>query len=101
MVVYDPKVPADEIRRDVLGAGVDNPRLTAAATPYAAAEGAHALAIATEWDEFKTLDYTRIYGAMAKPASVFDGRNILDLKKLEAIGFRVHGIGKPLQGGAR
>jgi UDPglucose 6-dehydrogenase len=95
VVVYDPKVPAEEIRRDVLGAGVDHPRLIVAATPYAAAEGAHALAIATEWDEFKQLDYTRIYAAMAKPASIFDGRNITDLAALKAIGFRVYGIGKP------
>jgi UDPglucose 6-dehydrogenase len=92
--VYDPKVPADEIRRDVLGKGVENPLLTIAADAYEAAKGAHALAIATEWDEFKTLDYTRIYEAMSKPAFIFDGRNILDLEKLRAIGFRASGIGK-------
>ena len=94
VVVYDPKVPADEIRRDVLGAGKDDPRLTVANSAYEAAAGAHALAIVTEWDEFKTLDYTKIYESMVKPACVFDGRNILDLAKLRAIGFRTHGIGK-------
>jgi UDPglucose 6-dehydrogenase len=94
VVVYDPKVPADEIRRDVLGSGKDDPRLTVAKTAYEAAEGAHALAIVTEWDEFKTLDYAKIYAAMVKPACIFDGRNILDLAKLRAIGFRTHGIGK-------
>jgi UDPglucose 6-dehydrogenase len=92
--VYDPKVPADEIRRDVLGKGVDNPLLTIAPDAYEAAKGAHALAIATEWDEFKSLDFTRIYEAMSKPAFLFDGRNILDLEKLRAIGFRASGIGK-------
>jgi UDPglucose 6-dehydrogenase len=95
VVIYDPKVPAEEIRRDVLGAGVDNPRLTVAPSAYAAAEGAHALAITTEWDEFKQLDYARIYASMAKPASFFDGRNITDLAQLKGIGFRVYGIGKP------
>ena len=94
VVVYDPKVPAEEIRRDVLGAGVDNPRFAVAANPYAAAEGAHALAITTEWDEFRGLDYARIYAAMAKPASVFDGRNVVDLAALSALGFRAFGIGK-------
>jgi UDPglucose 6-dehydrogenase len=94
VVVYDPKVPADEIRRDVLGAGPDNPRLTVAATPYAAAAGAHALAITTEWDEFRQLDYARIYAAMAKPASLFDGRNVVNLAALTALGFRAYGIGK-------
>ena len=94
VVVYDPKVPAAQIRRDVLGAGADNPRLVVAASAYEAAHGSHALAIVTEWDEFKSLDYSKIFAAMVKPASVFDGRNILDLAALTAIGFRAHGIGK-------
>jgi UDPglucose 6-dehydrogenase len=94
VVVYDPKVPADEIRTDVLGKGKEEPRLTVAASAYEAAKGAHALAIVTEWDEFKALDYEKIYAAMEQPAFVFDGRNILDLAKLKKIGFRVSGIGK-------
>lgn len=91
--VYDPKVPADEIRRDVLGKSEDV-RLTVADSAYEACAGAHAIAVLTEWDEFKTLDYSRIYDGMTKPAFVFDGRNILNLEALGAIGFRVHGIGK-------
>lgn len=94
VTVYDPKVPADEIRRDVLGAGKDEPRLTIANSAYEAVDGAHAVAVVTEWDEFKKLDYQQVYGAMTKPAFIFDGRNILDLAQLEKIGFRVHGIGK-------
>jgi UDPglucose 6-dehydrogenase len=94
VAVYDPKVPAAEIRHDVLGKGNDDPRLTVAASAYEAAAGAHALAIVTEWDEFKRLDFAAIYAAMAKPAFVFDGRNILDLGKLRALGFRASGIGK-------
>ena len=94
VTVYDPKVPADEIRRDVLGKDTGNPLLTIASNAYEAAAGAHALAIATEWDEFKSLDFARIYGAMSKPAFVFDGRNILDLQKLRDIGFRAAGVGK-------
>jgi len=99
VVVYDPKVPAEEIRKDVVVgskevlAGVDS-RLTIAKSAYEAADGAHALAVLTEWDEFKKLDYARIFAAMNKPAFVFDGRNILDLPKLAALGFRTHGIGK-------
>ncbi len=94
VVVYDPKVPADEIVRDVLGAGQTNPRLIVAKSAAEAAQGAHALAIVTEWDEFKTLDYAKIYDGMMKPAFFFDGRNITDLAKLRAIGFRASGIGK-------
>jgi UDPglucose 6-dehydrogenase len=93
--VYDPKVPADEIIADTLGAGKTNPRLTVAKTAYEACAGAHAIAIVTEWDEFKTLDYARIFAAMPKPACLLDGRNIVDLAALRKIGFRAFGIGKP------
>lgn len=92
--VYDPKVPADEIRRDVLNGAPDNPRLTVAKDAYSACAGAHAIAIITEWDEFKTLDYVRIYAGMPKPAFLFDGRNIVDLAALRKIGFKATGIGR-------
>ncbi|MBC8011651.1 MAG: UDP-glucose 6-dehydrogenase [Burkholderiales bacterium] len=95
VVVYDPKVPADEIVADVCGKGVAaNPRLSVAKNAYEACAGAHAIAIVTEWDEFKTLDYAKIYEGMPKPAFIFDGRNITDLAKLRTIGFRASGIGK-------
>lgn len=94
VVVYDPKVPADEIREDVLGKGGSDARLTVVSSAYEATAGAHAIAIVTEWDEFKTLDYRKIFASMQQPAFIFDGRNILDLPKLAQIGFRVGGIGK-------
>jgi UDPglucose 6-dehydrogenase len=93
--VYDPKVPADEIRRDVLNGGEANPGLTIAKDAYEACAGAHAIVIVTEWDEFKTLDYARIFAGMPKPAFLFDGRNIVDLAALRKIGFSASGIGKP------
>jgi UDPglucose 6-dehydrogenase len=93
VTVYDPKVPENEIRHDVSG-DAENTRLSVVQSAYEACEGAHAVAILTEWDEFKQLDFKKIYKAMAKPAFVFDGRNILDLAELQAIGFRVQGIGK-------
>jgi UDPglucose 6-dehydrogenase len=94
VVIYDPKVPADEIRADVLGKDGRSDRLTIAQSAEEAAQGAHALAVVTEWDEFKRLDYARIFAAMQQPAHVFDGRNILDLPRLREIGFRATGIGK-------
>lgn len=94
VVVYDPKVPAAQIRTEVLGAGVENARLVIASSAAAAAEGAHVLAVVTEWDEFRTLDYAAFFEGMVKPAFVFDGRNILDLAALRAIGFNAFGIGK-------
>ncbi len=63
--------------------------------PCQAAEGCHALAIMTEWALYKTLDYTRIYQSMEKPAFVFDGRNITDHQLLFEIGFNVYPIGRP------
>jgi len=96
VVVYDPKVPADEIRRDVLGSA-ENDRLIIAESAEEAAAGAHALAIVTEWDAFKTLDFAKIHAGMHKPAFVFDGRNVLPHAQLRTLGFRVFAIGKPAQ----
>ncbi|MGD2084618.1 MAG: nucleotide sugar dehydrogenase [Candidatus Aminicenantes bacterium] len=62
--------------------------------PYKAAEEASAIAVMTEWEEFKTLDYEGIYQSMKKPAFIFDGRNILNHKQLYEIGFNVYPIGK-------
>jgi len=64
-------------------------------TALSAATGAHAIAVLTEWDEFVSLDYTKIYEVMSKPAFIFDGRNILPHKQLRDIGFEVYAIGKP------
>lgn len=94
VVVYDPKVSEAEIRRDLQAAGADVRRLSIADSAYAAAEGAHAVAVVTEWDEFRTLDFARIYQAMTKPAFVFDGRNILPADRLRELGFRVYAIGR-------
>jgi len=63
--------------------------------PYKAAHHSHAIAVLTEWDLYKELDYEKIYEEMEKPAFVFDGRNILDHQKLFQIGFNVYPLGKP------
>jgi len=65
--------------------------------PYKAAEGAHAVALLTDWKEYGELDYRRIYDSMAKPAFIFDGRNMLDHQTLFDIGFEVYSIGKGLK----
>jgi UDPglucose 6-dehydrogenase len=63
--------------------------------PRAAARGAHAIAVLTEWPEFAALDYAALYETMVHPAFVFDGRNALDHRALHAIGFNVYGVGRP------
>ena len=61
---------------------------------YEAAEGAHAIALVTQWREYRELDYETIFKTMVKPAFIFDGRNHLDHQKLFEIGFNVFPLGK-------
>ena len=68
--------------------------LTFEPNPYKAAKGAHAIAVLTEWDVYRDLDYERIFKSMVQPAFIFDGRNILDHKRLYHMGFNVFAIGK-------
>jgi len=92
--VYDPKVGEEQIRHDVLGEG-SNPNLVVVRSAEEACHGAHAVAVLTEWDEFKDLDFRKIHDGMLKPAFLFDGRNILPHDRLREIGFRLFAIGKP------
>ncbi len=69
-------------------------RVTFEPDPYKAAEGAHAVALLTEWKEYQTLDYQKIFDSMPQPAFLFDGRNHLDHQALYDIGFNVYSIGK-------
>lgn len=101
--IYDPQVSREEMWVEMgytCGITKDNhpgleKSITTCQDAYSACEGAHAIATLTEWDEFKTLDFDRIFASMAKPAFVFDGRNILDHEKLRKIGFEVYAIGQP------
>ena len=95
LAIYDPKVTLDQIYLD-LGAKSEPNReekIEVCSDAYQAVEGAHALAILTEWDEFRDLDYRKIYDRMMKPAFIFDGRNIANRKELIDIGFKVYAIG--------
>jgi len=102
LVYYDPKVDEKQLIFELSNPQLNLPtdvvqkRVTIANDPYEAAKDSHAIIICTEWDEFKTLDYKRIYESMLKPAFVFDGRLILDHKKLTSIGFHVEAIGKKI-----
>jgi UDPglucose 6-dehydrogenase len=98
IVVFDPKVEQEQIQFDLnyLNTRTEEENKNAVKSvgnPYEACKNAHAIAILTEWDEFKSYDWKQIYDNMLKPAFVFDGRNILDKKALEGIGFKYHGIG--------
>jgi len=94
--VYDPKVErADalvEFRHHDIE--IKESHFITSNSPEEACDGAHAIVLLTEWDEFKTYDYEAFYRNMQKPAFIFDGRNILDHNSLNNIGFEVHSIGR-------
>ena len=98
LTVYDPKVSFSKILSDLDYLESRTPaqnkeHIAAATTAYEACQNAHAIAILTEWDEFRSYDWKKIYDSMQKPAFVFDGRNILDADQMKAIGFVYLGIG--------
>ncbi len=99
IVVYDPKVPAEQVYKDLDYLGTrspeDNRRLvTVVNDPYEALHGAHAVAVLTEWDEFKSYDWAQIKENMKKPAFVFDGRKLLNGEQLNGLGFDYYAIGE-------
>jgi UDPglucose 6-dehydrogenase len=96
--VYDPKVGEDQVFADLnylrtRSLEENQKGVTVCTDPYECCKDAHAIAVLTEWDEFVDYDWQRIYDNMQKPAKIFDGRNVLDCKKLRAIGFKVQSIG--------
>ena len=92
LAIHDPKVSEEQIYLD-LGESVKG-KIILDSDPYEACKDSHAIAIMTEWDSFKSLDYKRIFQTMQKPAFIFDGRNILDHGALREIGFTVWAVGK-------
>ena len=108
LTIYDPQVSLEQIRSELAylmtnGAGelseqnrkLIETNVEVAPSPIAAAKDAHAIAVLTEWDEFKSANFSAVHQAMKKPAFLFDGRNLLDAEQLSQHGFEVHAIGKP------
>ncbi|PVX46572.1 UDPglucose 6-dehydrogenase [Flavobacterium sp. 103] len=98
IAVYDPKVSRKKILSDLdyletRATEVNEKSIFTFDDPYLSCEKAHAIAVLTEWDEFVTYDWQKIYDGMQKPAFIFDGRNILNKSELESIGFVYQAIG--------
>jgi len=72
---------------------ISREKLVYGKTAYEAADGVDALVLATEWNEFRDPDWTRIRLGMRKPV-LFDGRNIFDPKKMIGLGFTYFGVGR-------
>ncbi len=68
--------------------------VTFAASNYEALAGADALAVATDWNEYRHPDFARIKATLAN-AIVIDGRNLYNPEKMAALGFQYHSIGRP------
>jgi UDPglucose 6-dehydrogenase len=88
VTISDPKA-LKNARKDLVGYNVNYVE-----DPCKAAEGCEAIAVMTDWDIYRRLDFKKIFDSMEKPAFIFDGRNILDHKLCFKIGFNVYPIGK-------
>ncbi|MEY4702726.1 MAG: hypothetical protein RIR96_623, partial [Bacteroidota bacterium] len=84
--VFDPEAMTNT--KAVLG-----DMISYAENQYHALEGADALIIATEWNEFRTPDFERIAGLL-KQKTIFDGRNLFDLQSMEKLGFHYESVGR-------
>lgn len=67
-------------------------RIEYAANEYAALQGADALIIATEWNDFRRPDFDRVKGWLKAPV-IFDGRNLYSARKMRDLGFTYYGVG--------
>ncbi len=107
LAIFDPQVSEELVKAELRGAMANKhgflsdsdaklieKNVSVVECPYRAAEQAHAVAVLTEWDMFKQLDFDRVYRSMQQPACLFDGRNLLDRHQLQQIGFHVEAIGK-------
>jgi UDPglucose 6-dehydrogenase len=70
------------------------PQIQFGKTAYDAAEGAEALLIATEWEQFRKLDWDRIRDSMTRPL-ILDGRNLLTASEMKSRGFEYYSMGRP------
>ena len=87
VTAYDPTVATNEEGHDLIG-------VTRSADPYEACRGAAVVALLTEWDEFRWLDFEKVADLMDH-ASIVDARNLLDPRALRNKGFGYTGIGRP------
>ncbi len=93
LAIYDPKVSKDAILSSLALPLEQTASIEFCDSAREACNQSHCIAILTEWDEFKEIDFAEIYESMIKPAILFDGRNLLDLEKIRSIGFTAKGIG--------
>ncbi|KZS96813.1 nucleotide sugar dehydrogenase [Sistotremastrum niveocremeum HHB9708] len=100
VTIYDPQVPHAQIWEDLKEASPHltleqiQKQVTITSSAVEACNKAEAVVIATEWKEFREIDWQDIHSRMSKPAFLFDGRLLVDAEKLRTIGFKVTTIGR-------
>lgn len=91
--IYDPKVESKTILSTLKTKPGNDENIEIAGSVLEAVTDSHCVVVLTEWDEFTEVNFKEVYSLMHKPASLFDGRNILNLNELRSIGFSAVGIG--------
>ena len=91
---YDPRVKKEQILREFVGEEYKE-KVFVCESEICAAKATDAVIVLTEWDQFRFLEWKKIYKIMRKPAWVFDSRIFLDRDKLEDIGFNTWTTGTP------
>ena len=94
LTFYDPKVKEVQIVNELKDIECEG-NWFYCKTSFEAAEGADAVLILTEWEEFKNIKWSNLYNIMRKPAWIFDSRNYIDSNSLKNIGFNVWTVGNP------
>ena len=94
--IYDPKVKEHQINFDLLclNEKFDSTSVNFVNDPFLNIVNYNVITIMTEWDEFKSYDWDKVYRRIKKPAYIFDGRNILDFEKIKKLGFDYTGLGR-------
>jgi UDPglucose 6-dehydrogenase len=90
VTAYDPKGAEKALEWKL----IDGAKVKLAATPVEATDGAEALILATEWNEFANEDFAEVKKRMHTPL-VFDGRNLFDPEMMQDLGFEYHAVGRP------
>ena len=98
VAIYDPQVSKDQVFIDLENLGVEravlDKQVIICNSCQDAAKEAHGVAVLTEWEEFKEVNFKKVYEGMFKPAFLFDGRNVIDAVAVRELGFDFYAIGK-------
>ncbi len=98
VAIYDPKVSKEQVFIDLEYLGLERAQLEKqiimCSSCEESAKNAHGVAVLTEWDEFREVNFQKVYDGMFKPSFLFDGRNVIDAVAVREIGFDFYAIGK-------